>query len=83
MPRFKAETSISSSGKTCEKENTGYTSKRTDRDALGVHKVTQGGFHKLREVVRQMLVANIVQIIVVGVLRHPPIEIRPRQDILF
>ena len=28
-----------------------------------------------------MLVADIVQIVVVGILGHPPVEVRPSQDV--
>ena len=32
--------------------------------------------------IRQVLVADVVEVVVVGVLRHPPVEVCPRQNIL-
>jgi len=27
--------------------------------------------------------ANVMEVVIIGVLRHAPVEVRPRQDILF
>jgi hypothetical protein len=33
--------------------------------------------------VREVLVADVVQVVIIRVLCHPPIEVRPRQNVLF
>ena len=54
----------------------------TDSNTLGVDQVVESGLDQFRKMVRQMLMADVVQVVVVGVLGHPSVEVRPGQDIL-
>jgi hypothetical protein len=54
----------------------------TNCNTLGVDQVTQSVLHELRQVIRKVAVADVVKIVVVGVLSHPPVEVCPRQDVL-
>ena len=84
MPRFSGETSISSSGRRISISDDGPTGyeQLTDGDALRVDEIVERVFHQLREMVRQMLMADVVQVVVVRILSHSPIEVSPRQDVL-
>jgi len=83
MPRLRALTSISSS-----EINTSTTSHAkkditlTYSYTLAVNQIIQCILNHLGQVVRQMLMADIMQVVIVGVLGHTTIEVRPGQDIL-
>ena len=53
----------------------------TDSNTLGVDQVVEGGLDQFRKMVRQMLMADVVQVVVIGILGHPSVEVRPGQDI--
>ena len=54
----------------------------TNRDALGVDQIVQRVLHQLRKVVREVLVADVMQVVVVRVLGHSPVEVGPGEDVL-
>jgi hypothetical protein len=63
--------------------NNGETTKRlTDCNALGIDQVTQRSLNQLGKMIRQMLMTDVVEIVIIGVLSHPPVKVRPCQDIL-
>ena len=54
----------------------------TNGYTLRVHEIIQRVLHELREMIRQVLVADATQVVVVRVLRHSSIEICPSKDVL-
>ncbi|KAG5462685.1 MAG: LOW QUALITY PROTEIN: hypothetical protein BJ554DRAFT_4068 [Olpidium bornovanus] len=52
-----------------------------DEDAFALLQVGQRGLHELGKVVRQVAVRSALQIIIVRILRHAPVEERPREVI--
>ena len=49
---------------------------------MGSNKVVKSRFNEFREMIRQMLVADVIEVVVVRVLGETAIEVRPREDIL-
>lgn len=49
----------------------------TNCDALRIYQVAQSSLDQLGQVVRQMLMADIVKVVVIRILGHPPVEIGP------
>lgn len=83
MPRLSAETSISSSVKTLSSwidSRTLYGP--TNRNTFRVHEILQRIFNQFGQVVGQCLVTDIVQIVIVWILSHPAIKVRPCQNVL-
>jgi hypothetical protein len=58
------------------------TRRLTDCNTLGIDQVTQGSLDQLGKVIRQMLMTDVVEVVIIGVLSHPPVKVRPCQDIL-
>ena len=54
----------------------------TNRDTLRVYEIVKGVLNKLREVIREVLMADVVQVVIVRILCHATVEVRPGQDIL-
>jgi len=54
----------------------------TDCNTLGINQVTQGSLDQVGKVIRQMLMTDVVEVVIIGVLSHPPVKVRPCQDIL-
>lgn len=76
MPRLSADTSISSSVKALSSQAHNHTLYRpTNRDAFRVHEILQRTLDQFRQMVGQCLVTDVVQVVVVWVLRHPAIKV--------
>ena len=82
MPRLRGDTSISSSANADQSEARNYKVRRTDGNTLRIDQIIQRILNEFRQVVREVLMANVVQVIIIRVLRHPPIKVRPRQNVL-
>ena len=82
MPRLRGDTSISSSANAGQSIARNYKVRRTDGNTLRIDQIIQRILNEFRQVVREMLMANVMQVIIIRVLRHPPIEVRPRQNVL-
>ena len=54
----------------------------TDGDTFRPNEVVERILDELRKMVGKMLVADVVQVVVVRIPRHPAVKVRPRQDIL-
>ena len=50
----------------------------TDRDTFRVDEIVQSSFDQLRKMIRQMLMTDIVQIVVIRVLCHSTVKVCPR-----
>ena len=83
MPRLRGDTSISSSSNADKSEARNYKVRRTDGNTLRVDQIIQRILNEFRQVVREVLMANVVQVIIIRVLCHPSIEVGPRQNVLF
>ena len=57
--------------------------KHTNGNTFRINEIAQRVFHKLRKMIREMLMTDIMQVIITRILRHTPVEVRPCQDILF
>ena len=78
MPKLSAETSISSSNHFRNiQQDKQAVNQLTDRDTFRVDEIVQSSFDQLRKVIRQMLVTNVMQVVVIRVLRHPAIKVCP------
>lgn len=82
MPRFKGDTSISSSRKRVRKKSQELLQTLTDGDTLRIDEIGESVLNEFRQMVRQMLMADVVQVVIIGILGHTAIEVRPREDIL-
>jgi DNA-binding IscR family transcriptional regulator len=47
----------------------------TDRNTFRIHEILQRVLDQFRQVIRQCLMADVVQIVIVGVLRHPAVKV--------
>lgn len=54
----------------------------TNSNTFRINKVVQSIFNQLREMIRDVLVTGVVEIIVIGILKHPFVEKCPCQNIL-
>ena len=54
---------------------------RTDGNAFRANEVIERILDELRKMVGQMLVTDVAEVIVVRILRHTPVEVRPRQNV--
>ena len=57
--------------------------KHTDCNTFRINEIAQRVFHKLRKMIREVLMTDIMQVIIIRILRHTSVEVRPCQDILF
>jgi hypothetical protein len=49
---------------------------------VGSNKVVKSSFNEFRKVIRQVLVTDVVEVVVVRILSETAIEVRPGEDIL-
>jgi hypothetical protein len=58
--------------------NNGKKTRRlTDCNALGIDQVSQRSLNQLGKVIRQMLMTDVVEVVIIGVLSHPLVKVRP------
>ncbi len=82
MPKLSGRTSISSSRERSASSRYSKERVNTDSDTLRPDKIGQGVLHHFGKVVRHVMVADVMQVVVIWVLRDTLIEERPGKDIL-
>jgi hypothetical protein len=53
----------------------------TNGDTFRIYEIVQRILNELRQVIRQVLMTDVVEIVVVWILRHTPVKVCPRQDV--